>query len=349
MKKVINTAIAGFGYSARTFHAPFLIANNKFRLTKVLERHSKHSQELYPWVKIVKTIDELEDDSELDLVIITTPNLLHFEMAERLISAGKNVIVEKPFTLTYSEAQSLIEKAEKKNLVLSVFHNRRWDGDYMTVKKILENKLLGDLVEFESRFDRFRNYFKKNSWREEDQPGAGLLYDIGPHLIDQALNLFGAPKSLIADVRIQREGGLADDSFEIIFDYGKLKVTLKAGMLIKGNPPRFVLNGTKGSFVKYGLDPQEDTLKKGLSPLSEDYGRESEENWGILNTDLSGLAFKGKIETIKGNYMDYFNNVYNAISDSSKLFVKPIEAAETIKMIELAQESAAKGRRVLLN
>jgi predicted dehydrogenase len=219
----------------------------------------------------------------------------------------------------------------------------------MTVKKILENKLIGDLVEFESRFDRFRNYFKKNSWREEDQPGAGLLYDIGPHLIDQALNLFGAPKSLIADVRIQREGGLADDSFEIIFDYGKLKVTLKAGMLIKGNLPRFILNGTKGSFVKYGLDLQEDALKKGLSPLSEDYGREPEENWGVLDTDISGLAFKGKIETIRGNYMDYFNNVYNAISDNSKLFVKPIDAAETIKMIELAQESAAKGRRVLLN
>lgn len=346
MDRIIKTAIVGFGYSGKVFHAPFLEANKKFRLCRVLERRSDTSRTIYPWIDVVKDLDGIINDPEIELVIITTPNISHFEIADAIIKAGKNVIVEKPITLTYSEAQTLIEAAEKRKVILSVFHNRRWDGDFMTVNMIIENNLLGEVVEFESHFDRFRNYFKPNSWRESDLPGAGILYDLGPHLIDQALLLFGRPESLIADVRIQRDGGAADDNFEIILNYGRLKVTLKAGMLVKGKTPRFIVYGTEGSFRKYGLDPQENALKNGLSPLGDNWGEEPEELWGTLDTITAGLNYSGRIKTLPGNYMIYFDNIYDAIVNGAELMVKPEEAAESIKIIELAQDSASKGRRV---
>ncbi|MGE5680172.1 MAG: oxidoreductase [Bacillota bacterium] len=350
MGRVIDTAILGFGYSARVFHAPFIECNDKFKLCSVLERNSSHSKDLYPHIKVVKNLQEILDAKDIDLVIVTTPNHSHFYYAEQLLKAGKNVIIEKPFTITYGEAQCLTELAEKNNLMLSVFHNRRWDGDFLTVKNIVKNRLLGELVEFESHFDRFRNYFKPNAWRESDLPGSGILYDLGPHLIDQALCLFGRPESLIADVRIQREGGKADDNFEIILNYGRLKVTLKAGMLVKNRAPRFILHGTEGAFVKYGLDPQENALKNGISPLSAGWGSEPESQWGLLDSSIAGLNYYGKIKTIAGNYMEYFDNIYEAVTcNRSVLNVKPSEASEIIKIIELALESAAKGRRVLLS
>ena len=212
----------------------------------------------------------------------------------------------------------------------------------MTVRKIIKDKLLGELVELESHFDRFRNFIKPNTWKEENLPGTGLLYDIGSHLIDQAICLFGKPDSLFADLRIERTGGKIIDCFEIIMNYGKLKVTLKSNYLSKIPLPRFTLHGTEGSFVKYGLDLQEDTLKLTGFKDTADWGKDSEEFWGMIDTTFHGVQIKKKIETMHGAYPVFFQNLYEAIAEGKELDVKPEEALITARIIESAIESSNK-------
>jgi len=341
---IIKTAIVGFGMSGEYFHAPFINADPKFELVKVLERHTERSKRFYPYVNVVKNIEDILNDNEIELVIITTPNSTHYELGKKALMAGKNVIIEKPFTCTSKETEELITIAKKSNLVLSPFQNRRWDGDFLTVKKIVEEKRLGYLVEYRSHFDRFRNFIKPNTWKEEEEFGTGVLYDIGPHLIDQALVLFGLPKTIFADLRTQREGGKIIDNFELILNYGKLKVVLNSGFLYKQSYIRFGLFGTEGSFIKNGLDPQEDTLKlSGYSP-GLNWGKENEELWGVLDTNSDGSNFKGKIETQAGCYQDYFENIYDAIINKKELAVKPEDALAYMRIIELAIESNDKKR-----
>jgi predicted dehydrogenase len=226
---------------------------------------------------------------------------------------------------------------------VTVYQNRRWDGDFLTVKKIIENKLLGELVEFESHFDRFRNYIKPNSWKEEALPAAGLLYDIASHLVDQACCLFGNPISVFADLRTERPSSKIIDAFEVILNYGKLKATLKSNYLSKIPLPRFTLHGTEGSYIKNGLDPQEEELKKMGYRKSPEWGMELPDYWGMIDTKLNGLTFSGEIETIPGSYGDFYDNLYEAIKNGKELAVKPEQAMNTIRIIELAMESAEKG------
>ena len=339
MNKKINTSLVGFGMSGEFFHAPFFDANPDFNLVKVVERHSGRSKQLYPYITLVRSYEEVIEDKEIDLVVINTPNYLHYEMAEKALMAGKHVIIEKPFVISSREAAALIELAKNKNRVLSVFQNRRWDGDFLTVKKIIEVNLLGRLVEFRSHFDRYRNYIKPNSWKEDDYPGSGLLYDIGPHLIDQALVLFGKPSTIFADLRSIRESSKIIDNFEIILSYENLKVILNSGFLYKQPLVRFALFGTEGTFIKNGLDPQEDTLKNIGLNNSSIWGTEPEEMWGELNTNINGLNYKGKIETVAGCYQHYFENIYDAVVNGKELAVKPEEALITTRIIELALES----------
>ncbi|MGA7721538.1 MAG: Gfo/Idh/MocA family oxidoreductase [Ignavibacteriaceae bacterium] len=343
MGKVINTAIVGFGMSGEYFHAAFLDADPNFCLKKVVERHSNRSKHLYPYIEVVKDFSAVLDDDDIELVIINTPNHLHFEMAKKALINGKHVVVEKPFTTTTKEADELINIALTQKKILTVYQNRRWDGDFLTVKKIIESKMLGELVEFESHFDRFRNYIKPNSWKEEILPGAGLLYDIASHLIDQSVCLFGNPVSVFADLRTQRPSGKIIDAFEVILNYNKLKVTLKSNYLSKIPLPRFTLHGTEGSYIKNGLDPQEETLKKIGYRKSLDWGAESPDYWGMTETKINGLVFSGEIETIAGSYSLFYENLYDAIENSRELAVKPGEAMNTIRIIELAIESCRKG------
>ena len=339
MNKKVNTALVGFGMSGEFFHAPFLNANPNFNLTKIVERHSNRSKKLYPQVEVVKDYLEVIHDQEIDLIIINTPNHLHFQMAKEALLHSKHVIVEKPFTVTTDEAKELVKVAKEKNKIVTAFQNRRWDGDFLTVKKIIKDKLLGELAEYESHFDRFRNFIKPNTWKEETLPGTGLLYDIGPHLIDQAVCLFGKPHSVFADLRTQRPNGKIIDNFELILDYGKLKVTLRSNYLSKIPLPRFTLHGTEGSFIKFGLDPQEETLKISGYKNSSDWGKEPEEFWGAIDTTVNGASLNKRIETIPGNYENYFENVYEAIALDKELIVKPEEALTTIQIIELAIKS----------
>ncbi|MCK9401126.1 MAG: Gfo/Idh/MocA family oxidoreductase [Bacteroidales bacterium] len=339
MQRIINTAIIGFGLSGRVFHAPFLHVHPGFKLAKVVERQGNSSKDLYPDVGIVRNYKDLLKDDTIELVVIATPNILHYDLAREFLMAGKHIVVEKPFTPSSAEADELIRLAEKTGKKILVYQNRRWDGDFKTVQQVVYQGYLGEILEFEAHFDRFAPGQRRSAWRDEPLPAGGVLYDLGSHLIDQALVLFGLPQSVFADIRTQRKGSQVDDCFEVNLYYEKLKVTLKASVFIKEKGPRYVLHGTKGSFIKYGIDPQEEMLKQGLMPDSENWGKEDPDYWGILNAELHGQQFYGTIETEPGNYMGFYNNVYDVITKGSGQAVLPEEARNVIRIIELAFES----------
>jgi scyllo-inositol 2-dehydrogenase (NADP+) len=335
---MLNVALVGFGLSGRYLQAPFFIANPNFNL-KTVVTVSQNPQLVYPSVQAAKSLDEVLSDADIDLVSICTPSHTHFDYAKQCLLAGKHVLVEKPFTATAAEAEELISLAKKQGKVLSIFQNRRFDSDFMTVKKVVENQLLGDLVAFEIHFDRHKPILNPKRWKEAVTPANGILYDLGAHIIDQTIVLFGKPNSVVGDTFIQREGSEIDDAFHIRLDYGKLKVILKSSLLVREEGPRYILHGTKGSFVKYGLDVQEDHLKAGLMPRMEGFGVESSEKWGILNTEINGQHFRGHIETEVGNWDFLFQNLYEAIAEGKELLVKPEEVLEQIKIIEVVSGS----------
>ena len=342
----IQVGLIGYGMAARVFHAPVIRSVAGLRLKKVVERHGDESRDLYPPVEVVRDAAALLQDEEIELVVIATPNSSHFELARQSLLARKHVVVEKPFTVTSAQAQDLIELAREQERIISVNQNRRWDGDFQTVRKILEGKLLGRLIEFESHYDRFRNSPRPGAWREQEGEGSGILYDLGSHLIDQAQVLFGLPEKITADLRIQREFAKATDNFELILHYDGLKVALRAGMLVRGRSPRFILHGSRGSFLKYGIDPQEEALKQGRLPSEPGWGQEPKERWGRLITEASGLNLRGRVETIAGCYQAFYRNIADAIGGRAELAVKPEEARNTIRIIELAIESGEQGRTV---
>lgn len=343
----MKVGLIGYGMAGQVFHAPVITAVPHLQLTKVVERRGDTSRQRYPWVEVVRDAAALFEDKDIELVVVATPNASHFDLARQALLAHKHVVVDKPFTITSEQAGQLIELARRQHKLISVFQNRRWDGDFQTVSQLVRQGCLGRLVEYESHFDRFRNYFSpERAWREEAGLGSGVLFDLGSHLIDQAQVLFGLPQMLTADIRSQRDAGKADDQFELILYYDNLKVTLKAGLLVREPGPRFALHGTAGSFVKYGVDPQEEALKRGLSPREPDWGMEPKEQWGTLNTQIGDLHFHGKVETARGCYQAYYENVYQAITRQTELVVKPEHARNTIRIIELAMQSNAEKRTV---
>lgn len=346
----VNVALAAYGMSGTVFHAPLITAHKGLKLKKVLERSgSQRSREKYPFIKVVKDFQDILNDKEIDLVIVNTPEHTHYELGKEALLAGKHVVVEKAFTTTSKEAQELIDISKDKGKVLSVFQNSRFHGDFLTIQKIIENNLLGNLVEFEVHYDRFRNFIRQETWKEEPKPGAGVLYNLGSHIIDQVLQLFGWPQSLFGDVRIQRPGGKVTDNFEVILNYKDLKVTLKSSYLVRESGPRYTLHGTNGSFVKYGGDTQEAFLKSGGSPFDENFGVDPEGQWGILNSKINDLHFQGRIETVRGCYPAFYDNIYNTIRDKKELFVKPEQGKQTIEIIEAAIRSSEEGKIIALD
>jgi len=330
--KQLNAAIIGFSLSGRVFHAPFLHTHPGFNLTKIVERSSQKSKEIYPYIQVVKDYQELLQDDDLDLIVIGTPNTWHYPMVKESLLAGKHVVVEKPFTPTVKEADELIEIARKVHRKIFVYHNRRWDGDFLTIQKLINEQKLGEIYEYEAHFDRFTPDLK-NNWRDEDKAGSGILYDLGSHLIDQAIQLFGLAKNVKSTIEAQRKNSPVDDYFRLELEYPHTKVILTAGMLVKELGPRFIVKGSKGQFIKYGIDPQEAALKEGQMPDTEDWGKEGKEHWGTLSTNNNEM----KIETLAGNYMGFYDNVYEAIVNNEETFVKPEETREVIRIIETAK------------
>lgn len=334
----IKTGLVGYGMAAQVMHAPFLYTSPHYEVVSVMERHREASKALFPAVQVVRTLEELLN-TDIDLVIITTPNDTHVPYTLQALEAGKHVVLEKPFTITSQDAQLLIDAAKKAGATLSVFHNRRYVADFLTMRQVLQQQLLGEVHEFEAHYDRYRPEPKPNAWREEKKPGSGILYDLGPHLIDQAFCLFGLPKHITADIRTQRAHALVDDYFDLRLDYGFTKVILKAGMLVREHGPRYVIHGTAGSFIKYGEDPQEALLKTGQLPTAADWGAEPMEMYGLLHTTVNGKEFKDKYPSLKGGFGLYYQNLYETLVNRKPLSEKPEHGFNTIRLVELALES----------
>ncbi|PWT78330.1 MAG: oxidoreductase [Bacteroidetes bacterium] len=340
MQNPIRVGVVGYGMAAKVMHLPFITTLKEYQLVSILERNRDDSKEKYPDAKIVRTIDEMVSDPSLDLVVITTPNDTHYSYTEKALMNGKHVVLEKPFTNTSAEAAGLIDISQKSGRILSVFHNRRYVADFLTMKRILGDRLLGTIVEYEGHFDRYRPELRVNAWREDNKPGSGIFYDLGSHLIDQALYFFGIPKTVTADIRLQRANTKIDDYFELWLDYGFTKIILKSSMLVREPGPRYMIHGTVGSFLKYGEDPQEALLKDGFLPNVPHWGEEPESQWGLLHTALDGKEVKEIYPSIAGNFGYYYQNLYKTIALGEPLLERPEHGFNTIRMIELALESS---------
>lgn len=341
MNTPIKTALIAFGAAGKFMHAPFLVTQpENYEVIAVLERHKEESKQLFPHAKIVRSIEDLLQINEVELVVITTPNDTHFPYAKAAALAGKHVVTDKPFTITSGDAFELVQLSKQTNKIVSVFQNRRYVCDFLTIKEILNKKLLGNVHEFEAHYDRYRPEAKPNAWREENKPGTGILYDLGSHLIDQALVLFGLPKTITADIRLQRSHAKTDDNFELKLDYGFTKVILKSGMLVREPGPRYMIHGTKGSFLKYGEDPQEAFLRAGKLPTEvPNWGEETAENYGLLHTEINGQIICEKYPSLKGDFGYYYQNLYKTIREDAVLREKPEHGYNTVRLVELSNES----------
>lgn len=348
MSQIVNTAIIGYGKSAKQFHVPLIKSIPGFRVVSVLQRSCDDAKNDFKNINIVRNLKDLLKDDSIDLVVITTPNHLHFEQAFDCLSSDKHVVVEKPFTISSDQSEKLIRIARERERVLTVFQNRRWDGDYLTLRKIIEEGRIGTITEFESSYNRFRKLKKEEVWKETDIDGSGILYDLSPHLIDQALQLFGMPELVFADIRHQRNGK-ADDWFCIDLFYSKLKVTLKAGMLVSDPTPRFILRGDRGAYVKYGMDVQEAQLESGLLPDQKGWGIEPESDHGILYTTVNGTVEEQSIETLSGNYAEFYIELRDAITHKQDPPVEPESSKNVIKIIERAIQSNQQRKALNLN
>lgn len=342
MASKIKVGVVGYGISAKVFHLPFLHIIPEFEVVSILERTRSESQKQFPHVKVVRDIDELVADPTLDLIVITTPNETHLPYATKALENNKHVVLEKPFTITSEEGLQLVEIANRSGKILSVYQNRRYVSDFRTVKEILDKQLLGDVHEYVAHYDRYRAEAKPNAWREEKKPGSGVLFDLGPHLIDQALCLFGLPESIQADIKMQRPHSRVDDYFDIQLNYPRTKVRLHAGMLVREPGPRFMIHGTKGSFIKYGEDPQEALLRAGHNPGSDNWGLEAPEIEGLLHTEINGTIIKERYPSKKGDFGDYYRNLYESLVHGKPVTERPEHGYNTVRLIELAFDSNLK-------
>jgi len=343
MDKPIKTGLIGFGVAGKFMHGPFLKTLPEcYQVVSVLERHASESTKLFPEAAIVRSLDEMLA-TDIDLVIITTPNDTHLPYAKQALLAGKHVVLEKPFTISTSDAQELIDLSKAQNKILTVYQNRRYVSDFLTIKEIIEQNLLGEIHDFEAHYDRYRAEAKANAWREEATPGSGIWYDLGAHIIDQALYFFGLPKSITATIKNQRSHARTTDYFDVRLDFGYLNVTLKSGMLVREPGPRYMVHGNEGSFIKYGEDPQEAYLRAGKLPTEvPNWGEESEDIYGLLHTVIKGEVVKQKYPSKKGNYGYFYENLYKTITNGAELREKPEHGYNTIRIIELGLESYAK-------
>lgn len=347
MNLPIQTALVSFGMSGQIFHAPLLKSHKGFKVCSVMQRRSKSALALFPDAKIVTSLDDIIHDENVELVIVNTPDELHYTQAKVALMAGKHVVVEKPFVLNVEQGAELIELAKKKGKILTVFQNRRWDNSFLTVQKVIRENLVGRLVEFEARYNRYRTFIQ-DSWKEKRESGSGILQNLGAHIIDQALVLFGMPQGVDARLMANRDNSQVDDFFDLRLFYPHLSVTLKASYLVREEGPAYVLHGVNGSFVKYGLDPQEEALKRGEEPNSHGWGEDPESLWGLLNSNINGVHFRGNIETIAGDYSLFYSNLHDAIRNNAQLFVTADEALNVIRVIGAALISSEEKRMVNL-
>lgn len=344
MSKAIKTGICSYGMSGKLFHAPFLEAHPGFELLAIVERNNNDSRERYPNSILYRSVEELCADEKLELIVVNTPTHLHFEQAKMVLNAGKHMVIEKPFAITVKEVEELTALAEKNNLFLSVYQNRRYDGDYRAVKEVIEKGWLGEIREAEIRYDRYRPSFGGKQHKEGDMPGAGILFDLSPHLVDQAIQLFGFPNALFADIIKMRDDVAVPDYFELLFYYDRLRVRLKATCIARESTYAYVIHGMKGSFLQQRSDMQEQQLLAGTKPSLQSWCAGPSSPDGILHTEINGEVIRKETTSSPGNYMGYYDDVYKALTGQG---TNPVPAADGInntRIIEAALESMKEGR-----
>src|SRR6185503_7760525 len=335
---MLNVGLVGWGFASKVFHAPVIRAVEGLRLTTIVQRSGAGAGDpRYADVAFVRSVDELLA-RPIDLVVVATPNTSHHPIAKQALLAGRHVVVDKPFTVTLADAEDLVRLGREARRVLSVYQERRYTGDCVTVQQVVSDGLLGRIVTFEHHFDRFRPELKPGAWREQKLPGSGVWYDLGPHLLDYALLVFGIPQAIGADIRIDRDGAVVDDAFDVTLHYPRMRAILRGSMLAAGSAPTFVVHGTKGSFIKYGQDPQEGALKAGQTPEMPDWDVESPEAYGRLTTPEGTRV----VPTVPSTFTRYYENVRDAILGKTPLAVTPEHALDVMRGLELAVASNQK-------
>jgi len=348
---MVRVGLIGFGLAGQAFHAPVIRGVAGIELACILERRTNHAQARYPEVRVARTLDEMLADRSIGLIVVGTPNDTHFSYSKACLEAGRDVVVDKPMTPTLREAEELVQLAAKLGRLLTVYQDRRWDGAFLTAKKLIHSGALGQIAEYEARFDRFRLDAKPGAWREQaDFPAAGVLWDLGPHLIDGALVLFGEPESIDVAALCQRESSKVDDAFDVIMQYPRLRVTLRARIIAYAPSHHLLIHGTEGSWVKFGMDPQEEILRSPNCPdgldWGADWGLEPEARWGILSRVNGEMT---KIQTERGDYRGFYANVRDAIEKGAPLDVPPEQFLRTQRALVLAHKSSREKRVVRWN
>jgi predicted dehydrogenase len=341
---MIRVGVIGYGYSAKTFHIPLISTSESLELAAISSSQGEVVAKTHPDATVFKSANELIESAQIELAVITAPNDVHFELAKQCLDNGIHVILEKPMVTTSVEGEQLVKLAKARNLLLSVFHNRRWDGDFLTVKKILDDRLVGEVRYFESHFDRFRPAVRQR-WREQPGNGAGVWFDLGSHLLDQAVCIFGRPEAVTARCLPLREGSGTTDYFHVLLHYKNLEVVLHASPFSPAPNNRFRIEGDKGCFVKYGLDPQEGQLKTGMAPSEPAYGIEAPEHYGRFYSESASAP----IETEAGCYPNYYSQIVAAIKYEAPNPVDPSDAVAVLKLLELAELSSTNGETLKLS
>jgi scyllo-inositol 2-dehydrogenase (NADP+) len=337
----IGVGLVGYGMAGSSLHLPLITAEPRLELRAVVTSRPDR----VPDVAVVPTLAALLDDPAVELVVVAVPNAAHHEVARTTLQAGRHVVVDKPFTVTTAEADDLIRLAAERGRQLSVFHQRRWDADQLTIRRCVEEGLVGRVSTFVARFDRFKPG-PTTRWTEEDEPGAGVLYDLGAHLIDQTLHLFGTPETVWADLGVQRPGGGAVDYVHVVLRYGPLRAILHAGSLVRAPGPRFEVHGDRGSFVKDGMDAQIAAMLAGARPGDPGFGEEPAAQHGTLTAEQAGLAWTGLLASVPGDYAAFYREMAAAVRGEGPVPVPAGQARDVIRVIECATQSSREGRVV---
>ncbi|MEX2416258.1 MAG: oxidoreductase [Paenibacillaceae bacterium] len=342
----MKVGLIGYGFGGAVFHAPMISAVNGLELSVIFTSNEEKVRLTYPDVKVTTNLESIWNNTEIDLIVISTPNTSHYELAKSALEASKHVVIDKPFVIDITEGEKLIELAKAKGKQLSVYQSRRWDSDFQTVHRLIIEDKLGEIYSFEAHYDRFRPEVK-DRWKERNEPGSGTLYDLGSHLIDQALQLFGKPFTVTADSLSQRQGSEVNDYFHVILGYGSCRVILHSGSLVRGRAPRYQIHGSKASFIKFGEDPQERNLLDGLRPGMPGWGQEDESEYGEFITS-DGMA-NVKIPSEVGAYEQFYERMYQSIISDAPVPVMAEQSLDVIRVIQLAERSSEEGRTLKFN
>lgn len=338
-----RVALIGYGYAGKTFHTPLIAATPRLALTLVASSDAGKVHADLPDVEVVADPLRAIGDERIDLVVVATPNDSHAPLARAALEAGRHVVVDKPFTATLAEARELAALATQQQRLLSVFHNRRWDSDFLGVRQVIDDDLIGAVTHFESHFDRFRPQVRKR-WREQAGAGSGLWFDLGPHLVDQALQLFGLPDRVTASFATQREDAQTEDWAHVVLDYGARRVLLHGSMLAAGGSARFTVHGNRGSLVKPGMDPQEVQLLRELRPGDADWGVDDD---ALLLYDGSDAPPR-RLPTPPGDQGRYYSAIRDALAGHGDNPVTPLQAVAVMAVLETATKAAHSGRTMRL-